>query len=135
MRNAAFVASILLAHVAPCHAASFDGSWSVLQVCETTSEGARSYTWRYDATVRNGHFAGQYRNKGQSPSLSLDGEIQQDGAAAFVARGISGDSDHNLKFAPSQSPIHFRVVAKFDATSGSGARVGDRKCAFTFKRH
>jgi len=31
------------------HAQSFDGEWSVLQVCETTQEGARGYTWRYGA--------------------------------------------------------------------------------------
>jgi hypothetical protein len=70
------------------NAQSFDGEWSVLQVCETTQEGARSYTWRYGAIVKDGHFVGQYRNKGQSPSMTLEGQIKADGTASLSARGI-----------------------------------------------
>ena len=76
-------ALLMLAGVDNAHAAPFDGTWSVLEVCETTSEGARGYTWRYDADVKNGHFIGQYRNKGQVPSMTLEGQIQPDGTATF----------------------------------------------------
>ena len=115
-------------------AASFDGTWSVLQVCDSTQEGARGYTWRYDATVKDGHLIGRYRNKGQSPSLTLEGQIQPDGTAALVADGISADSDHNIKFAPPMSPISFRVAAKFEAAAGTGSRLGVRSCKFTFNK-
>jgi hypothetical protein len=115
-------------------AASFDGTWSVLQVCDSTQEGARGYTWRYDATVKDGHLVGHYRNKGQSPSLTLEGQINPDGTATLVADGISADSDHNIKFAPPMSPISFRVAAKFEGGAGAGSRLGVRSCKFTFKK-
>ena len=127
-------ALLLLTVLESAHAASFDGTWSVLQVCETTSEGARGYTWRYDAGVKNGHLVGQYRTKGQSPSMTLEGQIQPDGAASLLAQGISGDAEHNMKFAQAQTPISFRVTAKFEGGKGSGTRLGSRACTFTFSR-
>jgi len=123
-----------LATIQSAHAASFEGTWSVLQVCETTSEGARGYTWRYDADVKNGHFVGQYRNKGQAPSMTLEGQIRADGTAILKASGISGDAEHNVKFAPAQTPISFQVSAKFEGGKGSGSRLGSRACKFTFSK-
>jgi hypothetical protein len=129
------VASILaFASWSTAQAASFDGTWSILEVCDSTQEGARGYTWRYDATVKDGHLLGHYRNKGQSPSLTLEGQINPDGTATLVAEGISADSDHNIKFAPPQSRISFRVAAKFEAAAGAGSRLGVRSCKFTFTR-
>jgi hypothetical protein len=125
---------LLLATAQSAHAAAFDGTWSVLQVCDPTQEGARGYTWRYDADVKDGHFVGHYRNKGQSPSLTLEGQIQADGTATLQADGISGDSDHNIKFAPPQTPISFRVAARFDGNKGTGNRLGVRSCKFTFSK-
>jgi hypothetical protein len=127
-------AILVLAPIASAEAASFDGTWSVLQVCEATKEGARGYTWRYDADVKQGHLLGHYRNKGQSPSLTLEGQIQPDGTATLQADGISADSDHNINFAPPQTPISFRVSARFDGKQGSGTRLGVRPCKFTFSK-
>jgi hypothetical protein len=127
-------ATVLLGTIGSAHAAPFDGTWSVLQVCETTSEGARGYTWRYDAEVKNGHFVGQYRTKGQSPSMTLEGQIQPDGTANLQAQGISGDAEHNVKFAQAQTPISFRVAAKFEGSKGNGTRLGSRACKFTFSK-
>jgi hypothetical protein len=129
------VATILaFAGGSTAEAASFDGTWSVLEVCDSTQEGARGYTWRYDATVKDGHLLGHYRNPGQSPSLTLEGQINPDGTATLVAQGISAGSDHNIKFAPPQTPISFQVAAKFEAATGSGSRLGVRSCKFTFKK-
>jgi hypothetical protein len=136
LRNVFYTAvvSVFLPFVS-LHAASFDGAWSVLQVCDSTQEGARGYTWRYDATVKDGHLVGQYRIKGQSPSMTLEGQIKSDGSAAFIAEGISASADYNIGFAQSQSRISFRVIAKFEDTAGTGSRVGVRPCKFTFAKH
>jgi hypothetical protein len=131
---AAMAALLLLFHVEAAHAASFDGTWSVLQVCETTSDGARGYTWRYDADVKNGRFVGQYRTKRQVPSMTLEGQIQADGTTTLKASGISGDAEHNVKFAQAQTPILFQVSAKFEGSKGSGSRLGSRACKFTFSK-
>ena len=120
---------------ASSHAGSFDGIWSVLEVCNSTREGARGYTWRYDATVKDGHLVGQYRSKGQSSSLTLEGQIKPDGTASLSAEGISADLDHNIGFAPPQTRISFRVIAKFEPTTGAGSRQGVRACKFTFSKH
>ena len=126
---------LLLTGIECAHAAMFDGTWSVLQVCEKTSEGALGYTWRYDAEVKDGHLVGQYRNKGQSPSMTLDGQIRPDGSATLQAQGISADAEHNIKFAPAQTPISFQVAAKFDGNKGNGSRLAGRVCKFTFSKH
>ena len=136
MWRAFFIASdLVLLPFASSHAASFDGAWSVLQVCDSTQEGARGYTWRYDATVKHGHLVGQYRSKGQRPSLTLEGQVKPDGSASLIAEGFSASSDYNIGFAPPQSRISFRVIAKFEATVGTGSRVGIRGCKFTFNKH
>jgi hypothetical protein len=136
MWRAFFIASGLeLLPFTSLHAASFDGAWSVLQVCDSTQEGAQRYTWRYDATVKHGHLAGQYRSKGQSPSLTLEGQVKPDGSASLIAEGISASSDYNVGSAPPQRRISFRVIAKFEATVGMGNRVGVRGCKFTFTKY
>ena len=96
---------------------------------------ARGYTWRYDATVKDGHLVGHYRNQGQSPSLTLEGRINPDGTATFKADGISASADYNIKFAPPMTSISFQVTAKFDASAGAGNRLGARKCTFTFNKY
>jgi hypothetical protein len=136
MRNVFLIAlGLVLLPFTSSQAASFDGAWSVLQVCDSTQEGARGYTWRYDAVVKDGHLVGQYRVKGQSPSMTLEGQIKADGSAAFIAEGISAGADYNVNFAQSQSRISFRVIAKFEDTAGTGSRVGVRTCKFTFAKH
>ena len=78
MWRAFFVVSgLVLLPSASSHAASFDGAWSVLQVCNSTQEGARGYTWRYDA---NGHLVGQYR----SPSSTCTAERRLPSRLAIV---------------------------------------------------
>jgi hypothetical protein len=84
--------------------------------------------------LRDGYFVGQYRQEGQSPSMSLKGAIKPDGSANLVARGISGDSDHNIKFAPAQTPINFEVRANFTGKGGIGERLTGRVCKFTFTK-
>lgn len=66
--------------------------------------------------------------------MSLKGAIKPDGSALLIARGISGDADHNMKFAPAQSPINFQVNARFAGAAGTGERLGSRACKFTFTK-
>jgi len=138
MRFPVIVALLAAAALAPetTRAASpFDGTWSVTQVCDATSGGARGYTWRYGATVTDGQFVGQRGTKGKPASMTLSGRIQPDGSASFIADGISGDAEHNIKFAQAQTPIHYALVAKFEGTKGSGTRTEGRVCRFTFEKN
>jgi hypothetical protein len=116
------------------HAASFDGTWSVLQICDLTKEGTRRYTWRYDATVKHGRLVGQYRSRGQRASLTLAGQVNSDGSASLIAEGISAASESDIGFESPQGRFSFRVNARFEATVGTGSRVGGRGCKFIFSK-
>jgi hypothetical protein len=134
MWRAFFIASgLVLLPFASSHASSFDGAWSVLQVCDSPEEGGRRYTWRYDATVKHGHLVGQYRLEGQRPSLTLEGKVEADGSATLIAKGLSASSDNDVASSSPQGRISFRVTAKFEGTLGTG-RVGVRGCKFTFTK-
>lgn len=124
---------LVLLLFAPSHASSFDGVWSVVQTCDPTEDGSRRYTWRYEATVKRGHLVGQYRLKGQRPSLTLEGKIDPDGSAALTAEGLSANPDYTIWSAASQGRISLRVSALFEAASGTG-RTGVRGCRFTFSK-
>ena len=126
MWRAFFTASsLVLLPFASSHASSFDGAWSVLQICDLPEEGRQRYTWRYDATVKHGHLVGQYRLKGQRPSLTLEGKVEADGSAILIAKGLAASSDNDVAFPSPQGRISFRVTAKFEGSQGSG-RVGVR---------
>ena len=131
-----FLVILFLCSLLPlqAYAEAFDGTWSVLEVCESSPEGARGYKWTYPATVKDGYFVGQYRQAGQSPSMSLKGIIKPDGSASLIAHGISDDSDHNIKFAPAQTPINFEVRANFTGRTGTGERLTGRVGKFTFTK-
>jgi hypothetical protein len=129
-----FASGLVLLLFASSHASSFDGTWSVVQVCESAEDGGRKNTWRYDATIKHGHLIGQYRLKGQRPSLTLEGKIDLDGSATLTAEGLSANPDYNVWSATSQGRISLRVTAKFEATLGTG-RAGVHGCRFTFNKH
>ena len=76
---------------------------------------------------------GQYRLKGQRPSLTLTGKIEPDGSATLTAEGLSANPDYNV-WSAAQGRISLRVTANFDATLGSG-RAGVRGCRFAFNKH
>jgi|EndMetStandDraft_4_1072995.scaffolds.fasta_scaffold154432_2 hypothetical protein len=135
MWRAFLVASgFVLLPFALSHASPFDGAWSVVQVCDSTEDASRRYTWRYDATIERGHLIGQYRSKGQRPSLTLQGTIEPDGSATLTAEGLSANPDYNVWSSASQGRISMRVTAEFEATAGTG-RAGVRGCRFTFNKH
>lgn len=138
MRAALFTPSRLLMFVFICfllplraQAAAFDGEWSVLQLCETSPEGARGYKWTYPATVRAGYFAGQYRQEGQSPSMSLKGTIKPAGSAILVAMALPVIRTTTLNL---HWRRHFEVRANFTGKAGTGERLIGRVCKFTFTR-
>jgi hypothetical protein len=118
-------AAFAFANGSGANAASFDGNWIVLQVCDSSQEATRGYPWVYDATVKGGHLVGHYRNRGNNLSILLEGEIKSDGSAAL-------DYTESSTVAP--SPIVYRVAVKFDVASGTGNRLGMRSCKFVFTR-
>lgn len=120
----------------PAMGASFDGTWSVVQVCDATKEGGRGYTWRYDATIANGHLVGHRGTiPGGQSQFTLEGDLRPDGSSTLVGTGISEASDYNIGFAQKGARIHFEVAAKFTAVQGTGDRLGVRRCKFTFSKH
>jgi hypothetical protein len=117
---------------AAAQASSFDGKWNVTQECQGAPGGARGFTWRYDAIVKDGNLIGQYGTKGQPSSLTLTGKIQPDGVATLAATGLSGHSDYTAGFEQTGSRFSYPVSARFEAKRGTGLRSQGRTCTFTF---
>ena len=123
-RSLFIAACCVLLSFASSHAESFDGVWSILEVCDSTKEGARGYTWRYDATVKDGHLVGQYRSKGQNPSLTLEGQIKPDGTASLSAEGISARFRSQYRLCSAPNPDFVSRHCKVRTNEGRGQPAG-----------
>jgi hypothetical protein len=130
----ALVAALWSGSVMAGDPGSFDGHWNVLVLCPNTPEGVIGYTLRFSADVKGGTLHGQQGTPGQSSSMSLDGTIEPDGTAKLTVKGKTGSGFYTTGNVPSGSPYGYDVTAKFQGARGSGERVGDRVCNYTFTR-
>ena len=139
--KAAFATSLLLMATLPALAAgepgnAFDGRWDVTLTCppHNGDEDAKGYTHRFPAVVANGAFRGTHGSEGEPSWHLLTGTIGADGSAAMKLEGIVNNPDYSVGHAYRGKPYTYRVRAKFEATNGSGERIGKRKCDFRLKR-
>jgi hypothetical protein len=115
-------------------AGGFDGNWDVIAVCPSTGT-AMGYTLQFPAQVTGGVLHGVYGTLGQASSMALDGTIQTDGTAKFVALGLTGDSTFSALNAKPGTPYRYEVAATFKGSRGTGTRTdGTRVCNFSFTR-
>jgi hypothetical protein len=105
----------------------YDRKWSVEQVCDSTAQGVRGYTGRYDVTVTDSHVSGHYRSTSCAHvQLTLEGTVKDDDTAQMTGKSVSGKSDFDIDFSPAGTAIHIRVAAKFAGTHGSGERLSSQ---------
>ncbi len=139
MRRADRAAAVALwvAVVAPAGAASsrFDGAWEVAIDCPDRSEAtnAKGYDYRFPATVKDGVLSGN-RNGDEPGSLTIEGPIAADGSALLQARGRTGDPTYAVGRPAKGSAYRYRIQAQFDGDRGTGERLEQRVCHFTFVR-
>jgi hypothetical protein len=115
-------------------AASFDGTWDVVVICPAEPDGAKAFTLRYKAEVKNGVMHGQYGIKDQPGSQSMDGPIEPDGTAMLTASGLVGNPEVAYKQKRENHPYIYKVSARFEGNKGTGTRQKDRSCTFSFAR-
>lgn len=118
-------------------AAPFDGQWQVVLTCPPHHEdddGAKGYVHRFPAEIKNGVLRGTYGTEGQPSYHLLAGTIAPDGKADLKLDGIVSRPDHAVNNAWRGKPYSYKVRAKFETGSGTGTRVGRRKCDFAFSR-
>lgn len=117
-------------------ATRFDGAWNVTLTCPPHSddEDAKGYVHRFPADVKDGVLRGTHGTEGQPSWHLLSGTIAPNGTAALTLDGIVGNPDYAINNAQRGKPYSYRVRAQFEPASGSGQRVGRRKCDFAFKR-
>lgn len=117
-------------------ASAFDGRWDVTLTCppHNEDEDAKGYVHRFPAEVKGGVFRGTHGAEGEPSWHLLTGSIAPDGRAALQLDGIVGNPDYAVGQAFRGKPYSYRVRATFEATSGSGQRIGKRKCDFRFQR-
>jgi len=115
-------------------AASFDGNWDVVVACPAEPGGAKAFTLRYKAEIKNSVMHGQYGTKDQPGSQSLDGQIEADGTAMLTASGLVGNPEAAYMQKRQNHPYIYKVSARFEGDKGSGSRQSDRSCTFSFVR-
>ncbi len=117
-------------------AAAFDGSWNVTLTCPPTSEkdGAKGYTHKFPAEVKNGHLLGEYGKEGELGWQRLQGQIAADGNANLTLDGIVSNADYAIGHSPTGKAFRYQVRAKFEGTAGTGQRTSGRVCEFRFAR-
>ena len=119
----------------PCWAASpFDGAWTVNERCPPTQSDVKGYEWSYPATVRNRALSASYQVPGGVGSIRLQGHISANGSTVLNAAGTVGSADYAVGHAARGTPYHFHVQAQFTEASGTGSRVEQRQCSFSFSK-
>jgi hypothetical protein len=117
--------------------APFDGQWQVVITCPPLHEdddGAKGYVHRFPAEIKNSVIRGTHGTEGQPSYHLLTGTIAPDGKAELKLDGIANKPEFSVNNAWRGKPYSYKVRAKFEPTSGSGVRVGRRKCDFAFNR-
>ena len=110
----------------------FDGAWQTSWTCPNLGQFP-GYTYQFTGQVSEGVYHAQRGVKGQPSSMSLDGKIESDGAAAFLGEVIVGSSLVGLGAARG-TPSDFHAIATFNADSASGRRIEGRGCTLSFQR-
>jgi hypothetical protein len=117
---------------APVTGTSFDGAWQTSWSCQEYA-GAPSFIYQFVGQVKDGVFHGIRGIKGQPSSLTVDGKIGADGAAAFTGQIVVGSSVAGLGAARG-TVVDYFALAQFQNNSGTGKRIVGRPCNLTFER-
>ncbi len=131
------VAPLAVAQPSPGSPADrFDGAWTVTMSCPNNTEksAARGYKRQFPAQVKDGVLQGEIGSAESAGWLRVEGRIGADGNALFDAHGRTGDPDFAVNQPPPSSPYAFHVEARFEGARGSGRRLEQRVCNFTFER-
>jgi hypothetical protein len=134
--TAALLGTWLGSPAAAQSATPFDGLWNVTLTCppHDDDEDAKGYVHRFPAQITSGEFRATHATEGQPGWHLLTGTIAQDGSANLTLEGIVNNPNYALNHAFRGKPYVYRVRAKFEASSGTGRRMGKRRCDFDFKR-
>ncbi len=110
----------------------FDGTWNVSVDCPKGADGTLGYSNEFVVQVKDGYLRGERLTEGTPSWLLLQGNIQPDGIANLVAKGLTADPKFTLKGLPKGTPYGFDVAARFDGSRGTGRRMQLRPCDVTF---
>jgi hypothetical protein len=122
-------------HALAQNATPFDGAWTVTLDCPTHKEGddfAKAYREVFPAEVKAGALRGLLGAEGQPGCMLLTGKIARDGKANLKLDGMVSNERYAINDAPRGKPYTYKVRAQFEPTKGTGERLGQRKCDFTF---
>jgi hypothetical protein len=116
----------------PATGKNFDGAWQTTWTCPDLGRYP-GYSYFFTGQVSDGVYHGVKGEKGQPSSMTLDGKIESDGAAAFTGEVIVGSSLVGLGAARG-SASDFHAVALFESGRASGRRIEGRGCTLSFQR-
>ena len=112
----------------------FDGDWTLDMACPAAQD-AQAFAVSMPASVLNGRLFGSSGAQGLPGVVQVEGTILPDGDAQLQARGRTASPAMETGQPAPGTPFSYDVHAHFDAVTmhGSGRRVEDRPCDFSFK--
>jgi len=111
----------------------FDGKWTVTISCTEAGKGL-GYNKILLGAVTDGKFHAEDGVQGKPNSLAIDGDIEADGKAFLIAKGLTGSSKFTINNSKEGSAYSYTVNAQFDGSSGTGKRNELRPCNLAFAR-
>lgn len=111
----------------------FDGKWSVTISCAAAGK-ALGYNKTMFAVVTDGKFHAEDGVPGKPNFLAIDGDIESDGKAVLLAKGLTGKSQFTMNNSAEGSMYSYSINAQFDGAGGSGKRNELRPCNLVFAR-
>jgi len=113
----------------------FDGDWNVRMQCPAAA-GAQAFAVVLPASVLNGKLFGSNGAQGMPGVVQVEGTILPGGDAKLQARGRTASPAVETGQPPPGTPFSYDIEAHFDAATmqGSGRRLQDRACDFSFTR-
>lgn len=114
----------------PAH--PYDGRWEAVVTCTSTPDGARGYSYRFPADIRESQLRGENAREGSPNWLLLRGPIQRDGQAVLTAEGLTGTVATTIGNLAPSTPYRYTAQVQFQPRSGSGRRVEARPCTLEF---
>jgi hypothetical protein len=114
----------------------FDGDWTIRIDCPASVDapGAAGYGYDFPASILNGRLFGSSGQQGAPGSMQVEGSIGQDGDGRFQAHGRTGGQDGVAGRPPAGTAFSYDIQAHFDDARGTGRRLQERACNFTFGR-
>lgn len=122
---------------AHAEAGPFDGRWSVVLVCDDTTDRngpVKGYVYRFPVSIADGVIEGRNGSPDTPGSVRYSGTVASDGALEIVASGATGQPDYSVGRVARGTNYGYTLHGRLVGSTGEATRRELRPCRATFTR-